>query len=214
MNTNLKNFLIFSSGVILGVMASAKVLKDKYEQIAQEEIDSMREYRSAKRAKLFDPVSRRRTTEPVSEMTDEEYAENHKKIIYNNSYVGSGPEPYPNGEFPDDDIVEVEEGKMVIDNTGNYPPPYIITIDQFNNEMEHYDKATIHYYSLDDILTDENEDVIENYNNIIGDEALSCFGMDSEDPDIVYVRNERFGTDYEIIRVEKKYYDTTNSEGR
>lgn len=43
MNSNIKIVLIFSAGVATGVAASWRFLKKKYEQIAQEEIDSVKE---------------------------------------------------------------------------------------------------------------------------------------------------------------------------
>jgi len=46
MNNSIKYFIAFSLGAAAGVAASWKILKDKYERIAQEEIDSYREVRS------------------------------------------------------------------------------------------------------------------------------------------------------------------------
>ena len=55
------------------------------------------------------------------------------------------------------------------------------------------------------MLVDENEDVVTDITNTIGDEALLSFGEISEDPDIVYVRNEKLAVDIEIIRMQESY---------
>jgi hypothetical protein len=82
--------------------------------------------------------------------------------------------------------------------------PYIITLEQLE-EKEHYDKLSISYYEDDDTLVDENEEVIADPVSIVGNDALNNFGEGSDDPEIVYVRNEKLETDYEVIRLSKSY---------
>ena len=52
------------------------------------------------------------------------------------------------------------------------------------------------YYKKDGVLTDtyDREMVIE---DTIGNDVLNCFGEDEDD--VAYARNERLGTDFEII---------------
>ena len=85
--------------------------------------------------------------------------------------------------------------------------PYVILTEEFNEGNPEYDKVSLAYYEEDDTLTDDNEEIIPNPEDIIG-YALSCFGQDSNDPDIVYVRNEKLGIDYEVCRIPKSYQAT------
>ena len=43
MKTTLSNFIIFATGAAIGSVVTWKIVKTKYEQIAQEEIDSVKE---------------------------------------------------------------------------------------------------------------------------------------------------------------------------
>ena len=48
MKTALSNFIIFATGAVIGSVVTWKIIKTKYEQIAQEEIDSVKEVFSKK----------------------------------------------------------------------------------------------------------------------------------------------------------------------
>lgn len=78
--------------------------------------------------------------------------------------------------------------------------PYVISEDEFGeigNEEE-----TLFYYA-DHVITDEEENIITDIEDLIGD-CLTQFG---DFDDTMYVRNERKETDYIILRSEKKYSD-------
>ena len=93
----------------------------------------------------------------------------------------------------------------------NHNVPYVITSEQFSESLSdnyNHDKITIYYYEEDDILVDEQEDPITDISSIIGDVALLNFGLNSNDPDIVFVRNEKISIDFEIIRYHKSYQET------
>jgi hypothetical protein len=83
--------------------------------------------------------------------------------------------------------------------------PYVISIEEFSEERDDFDKISLSFYDVDRVLTDENEDVITDIDSVIGTEALSRFGVVSENPDVVYVRNEQLSTDYEIICIHDSY---------
>ena len=63
-------------------------------------------------------------------------------------------------------------------------------------EEEEYDEESFTYYQ-DDILTDELDEVIENRDELVGDEFMNYFGVYAEN--IVYVVNHP----------RKKYYEIT-----
>lgn len=83
--------------------------------------------------------------------------------------------------------------------------PYIIHVTEFYEDMPEFDKLSLMYYTEDGVLADENSEYIPTPTDIVGLEALSSFGVDSEDANIVYVRNEPISSDLEVIKVEGSY---------
>ena len=84
--------------------------------------------------------------------------------------------------------------------------PFVISIDEFTNDRQDLEKLSLYYWDTDDTLSDDGEEIIPDIGNIIGD-ALTRFGEDSNDPDIVYVRNEVLGCDYEVVRKYESYQE-------
>lgn len=77
---------------------------------------------------------------------------------------------------------------------------YVISPDSFG-ELD-YEQISLNYWS-DKYLTDENDEIIDNPVNILGDKALSSFG----DDDVVYVRNDELRVDYEVCLDHRKFAD-------
>ena len=107
-----------------------------------------------------------------------------------------------NEDWPDDleetdPLVEI----AVIDRT----MPHVIThLDWEGGTPDHYQRTTLTYYATDDILADERDAVIDDPEYALGD-GLSHFGEESNDADIVYVRNPTLNEDFEIVRVHRSY---------
>lgn len=77
--------------------------------------------------------------------------------------------------------------------------PYIITQGEFlENEPEH-DQLTVTFYEEDDVLADDKDTPISDTEGTIGIDTLK-FGMWSKDNNVVYIRNHRLGTDFEVLR--------------
>lgn len=80
--------------------------------------------------------------------------------------------------------------------------PYVITPDEF--EDSDYDLVSLIYYD-DGVLTDENDNVIKNVDELVGLDSLTQFGKYEKDR--VCVRNDKRKVDYEILSDSKKYSD-------
>jgi len=83
--------------------------------------------------------------------------------------------------------------------------PYTIPTQSFVDEFPEFAKITLTYYDEDDTLADENENPIDNIAQVIGDEALTQFGSNPDDENVIYVRNEVLSIDYEVIRSNLSY---------
>lgn len=176
---NAKVIFAFTLGAAVGTAATWKFFKTKYEKIAQEEIDSVKEVYSKKRPKIEEEEDINIITE--SEDTDDADDAEYRKIVaesgYNNEEKG-GSEPMTN---------EIE----------------VIPPDEFGDILE-YDTETLVYYS-DGVLADTSNNVIEDVDDMVGPEALDSFG-EWED-DVVYIRNDKYKTYYEVTRDYDKYID-------
>ena len=77
----------------------------------------------------------------------------------------------------------------------------MISPEEFG-EFEEYEKISLTYYA-DQVLTDENDEEVDNVEECVGVESLNHFG-DYED-DSVFVRNDRLKCDYEILLDQRNY---------
>lgn len=88
------------------------------------------------------------------------------------------------------------------DNT----PPFVISKDLFAwDEMEgdNYAKITVTYYPQYRVVLDDGEDVMDDVNSMLGWKNLKQFGGESGDPNVVFIRNRRLLTDFEVVRDEE-----------
>ena len=182
MSSKVMNTVIFAVGAAVGSAVTWELVKDKYEKLAQEEIDSVKEVFSKRKSET---ESQDETEEPETgkdvmskDSTIVEYADLLRKQGYNNNLNKKGKEK------------ESDEMKE----------PYVITPDEFV-DGEEYEKITLIYYA-DNVLADEDDDLVNNVEDIIGD-ALSHFGEYEEDA--VYVRNEQLRAEYEILKDLRTY---------
>lgn len=78
--------------------------------------------------------------------------------------------------------------------------PFLISHEEFQNTENEWDKSSIVYYEDDDTLVDEREMPIDDIEYLIGEQHLDFFGVQSGDPNQVFVRNPQISTDFEITR--------------
>jgi len=84
--------------------------------------------------------------------------------------------------------------------------PYVITEGEFRLERQEYEKDSLTYYAGDDTLAEEDGTYIPDKNGTAGNQNLrDCFGMGSGDERLLYIRNDRVMTDFEITLNDGKY---------
>ena len=188
MSETVKRIFIFIAGAGLGAIVSWQFLKNKYEQIANEEIASVKEAYNKKDNISADESEEDEFQEKSADgklvetaLPSEEEVNEYKKIVSN--YTSN----------------ENEEEKGVT----NMPRgPYVIKPEEFGN-MD-YDLVSLEYYA-DKVLVDEDDHPIQDVEYMVGEDSLEHFG-EYED-DAVYVRNDLIKTDFEILLVESRYYE-------
>ena len=160
-------------------------VKKKYEEIAQREIDSVKEvFAKREKEKNKEAVAKNVTEDKKEKPELKEYAEKLHRQGYTkySEYFDGGTS---------------EEKENVVNG------PYVISPEQFG-ENEDYERISLTYYA-DQVLADENDEMIEDVEEMVGFESLNHFGEYEDDS--VFVRNDAKKCDYEILLDQKLYSD-------
>lgn len=125
-------------------------------------------------------------------------------------YAGEKKEPVAYHKIKTSDVkVNKKEKELfvrpVFQQDENRGPIHVISLQEHEENEPSYQQVTLTWYAGDETLTDEREDIIEDYTNVIGEHALGRFGDLSEDENVVHVRNNVLMVDYEIIRSKGTY---------
>lgn len=185
-----KGLCIFAAGALAGAAVAARAVRDKYQQEAEEEIAEMREYyrELRKNAKTPDEDKMLEEDENNKEEKEENTKDEYNKIV----------KDYTNyTQYNDTDIKENKKEEK--EERTNYEP-FIIDVEEFGEDPT-YDTATLTYYK-DKVLTNDLDDVIDY--SVAGEENLKIF---DEHPDCkaIYVRDDIYMVDYEILRDPYQY---------
>lgn len=212
MYKTLTKALIFAAGAAIGSAVTWKLVKTKYEQMAQEEIESVREYYRKRESDIPDSGN----TESVREYYDRKVKEAIDKAADNR--VKADDEEYRQqlkdlGYNPEDESEPKEEIVEEVPYEDFDPEEDAICIiepDEFS-QFADYEYVYMTYFSRDNVLVaDDTDEVIKDIDSVIGADSLDHFG-EYED-DVVHVRNNALKTDYEIVRVDERYYDVLLNE--
>jgi len=197
-----KNLIIYGIGAATGAFVAIKLLEDHYAAIADEEIEAVKKMAREKIKEIEDKYEKE-LTEKVQE---EPKKENHyNKLVRDYEYEKEAEKKEHPREDEDYDELEEEmyekEAESIAMNARPNVEPYLITEEEFSNEMLHYEKETLWFYVLDGTLCNDSEEIMDNVDMLIGEGTLDSI----EDDQTIYIRNERQGSDFEIICLNKSY---------
>lgn len=191
MNKMSTNMFIFAVGAAIGSAVAWLYAKKYYERIANEEIESMKEW-LARRVEEQDKEKEEEPESPVQNPATPsikpdlmDYAAKVKDL----GYVDYSRRT--EGKEETDDEEEV-------DDTDDYI--YVIKPEIFGEED--YEEVSLTYYA-DGVLTDEQDNPIEDVAGMVGADYASHFGEYEDDS--VFIRNDRLRTDFEILADQRKY---------
>ena len=186
----LSHVIAFVAGAAVGYFAANYLLKDKYEKRFQQEVSSTIEaFKTNKNDehKKDDEVTY--NNEKLKAVSDEVVVANIKEYAKN-----IGKHDY--SEVKDEKSSEKDE-----DDDIDHTKPYVITEEEVDAYMN-YSITQWNYYA-DGVLTDENNEVVEDVSTTIGKEAFEHLKKTSESA--IYVRNDLLELDYEILKNEMTY---------
>lgn len=178
MNDTLSKILIFAAGAAIGSAVTWKLLDAKYAKRAEQEIKEIKEYYEGK----YEPTEEE---SDAVEDTNVEYSEEEKEEYLHlvQNYKSE------------------KGGSASMDTVGT--APYVIRPEEFD-ELDDYETVSLRHYT-DGVLTDDDDNIIEDITNTVGEDYASHFGEFEDDS--VFVRNERLKTDYEILMDYRPYSD-------
>lgn len=179
------NFMMFVLGVAVGSVVTWRYVEKKYEQIAQDEIDSVKEVFSKREAEFTENTEARIKADNAKEKPRViEYAARLSEHGYTNY-----------SDLVDEKPEEVKEEPMSVDK------PYVIAPEEFG-DLDDYETISLTYYA-DQILADDNDVIVDDVEDVVGFDSLNSFGEYEDDS--VFVRNDRLKCDYEILLDKRKY---------
>lgn len=203
MDKRLFGALMYVSGMAVGIACGFLIGKSYIQEKADEEMAAVRAFYHKKFDSKDDeefltvkiPVGEIEETIPSNESKlDPEFlaiaASYISDVLEDDSgFIDDEEEDYPEYE-PDIPEETVEQ-------------PYQITEEEFG-EFDDYECVTLNYF-LDQVLTDEYFDPIEDPKRYVGDvESMPDYFGEFED-DCVYVRNDELRCDYEVIFILDTY---------
>lgn len=182
MNNTLSKIIIFAAGAAIGSVVTWKLVKTKYEQYAREEIESVKELWAETYGQNSEPD--KNVTEDDGKDINEtpSVKEEYKQLVKDAGYTTDQTDITQNNEEEDDSMDK----------------PYVITPEEFDDNG--YEVRTMYYFEGDGVLTDDCHDPVdeEDIEEMIGSDFAEHFGEYEDDS--VFIRNDFFKTDYEILK--------------
>lgn len=197
MKSVLSELCIFIGGALIGSSITYLVVKNKYEKIIDEEIESVKETyedvygEKTKTAKLVESMDGTMNPREKNQKAYEELIRQYKN--------DESTEDEEDEEDEEDDSDEQEGDDDMVE-------PYVITPDEFGDTG--YETICLTLYA-DGVIEDDEGDMWsdDDISVLLGRDSLSHMGENVDDPDVLYVRNENEEVDYEIARDVDKYFD-------
>lgn len=187
----LKGLCIFAAGAVVGMVATREIFRKHYQQLVDEEVNEVREYYKGKKE------------EPeVEEVKEEKEFTNEERAAYNQLVTDNNYMTYDYSN-----VLPPKEEKEEKPVRNIYDEPCIISYEEFGQAEENdipYETTSITYYA-DGVVTDEDDEIMEDFEDMIGRDFIDIF---NEFPtSAVYVRNDLYKVDYEILRDDWNYHD-------
>lgn len=192
------NVLYLAAGLTIGGVIGWLTTKKHYETLANAEVDEMRDYY---RESMTD-ISR--DPEKTVKVEISHSKGNYKPDLmdfYKNRIVENQRTETEEEEAE----LEQEEQEELIGEPEEDLRPFIIAPEEFiklNSSDFGNDKATVTYFEEDGKLMDEDEELLD-LGVIGGTSLLGNFG--EYDDDVMYVRNNGRGIDYEVLLNHSSY---------
>jgi hypothetical protein len=192
---------MFTAGAAIGSVVTWRIVKARYDRIIAEEIESVKEAFA--------------DAETCDESGDEPAADDEGQVDVSPKQI-NWDDLEDLDEDEDEDMVEYSRivenytsekgGARIMANEPKVISPYDF------GEVDGYHQIELTYYA-DGTLEDDEYNIVEDGDELLGPDALNSFGEYEEDA--VFVRNDRLRTDFQILRDYRTYEEARSiSPGR
>lgn len=186
------------------------VAKKKYENLADKEVANVKEklnkYYSEQGASVsstkVDPTTKTKCVkEEKKEIThgnsiEKNQTSEDKYFNYAKQYMSESVEK------------KIEAEKEATKKEVNKNKPYIISFHDY--EASEFIAKTLYFYTTEGILTDTDGRHLDSPEELIGEAAIQ--ELNKQTDDTIYVRNERFEADFEIVIIYGSIYSKSSKE--
>ena len=215
----LKGIFIFGLGAAIGSVITYKIIRDKYEALIDDEIESVKESLGYYNNKTEDEqsttseIDKKEKTDPLK-MDKKDY---ENMIAYHKYHQGCEDlaeceHPEDDSEELDDDVVDVEDSlEMHVERLTRDTLPsgsfkdniYYISPEEYG-VLNTYELIDLTLYA-DGVLCDDMDELVEDWDQKVGIEYQKYFGINEDEPDVIHIRNDIYKCDYEITRDLREY---------
>lgn len=179
MSDKIYGFVGFIIGGLAGSAITYKLVENKIQNETDREIESIREYYKNKHKISKNDCMIIKST-VVDEILDED-EKAYDDILCSEEYINN---------ISSEDQINTE--------------PIIISVNEFG-QRDNYNEVEIIYYDKNKVFVNDDE-ILENPDDVVGKYCREIF-ENNLDLHTLYVRNDEFKTDYEIIRSFGEFYD-------
>ena len=184
MNKNILGVLVFAVGAAMGTAGAVYFLRKKYDGIAQEKIDSVKELYQKKEKALEEQEKEKQeeAKEKATKAREKESLTKYASTLDENGYTN---------------YAEKGKGKKKSGSAKKSSYPYVINPNVFG-EINEYQTLSFTWYA-DGTLTDDEDEPMskEAQENMVGSDFMHHFGEYEDDS--VFVRNDKLKCDIEIL---------------
>ena len=228
----LNNRVLAIGGTLLGLAAGSAAgylvakhrLEAKYAQLASDEIAKAKDYYRMlnKQGEYATPgqVLDRRIPQRPGDLDDSVIdleqdglpVKDLKRIVEHLRYQPAGivvqdPRPPVSKNIFDTKTDDDEEDPEGEDGEANIT---IISVREFMAGDLGHEQITLTYFAEDDVLADDGDMPVEDVEATVGKANLDRFGFRSRDPKVVYIRNKKLHTDFEVCHHEGSYAESVH----
>ncbi len=185
---NKTGLVMFLAGATVGSVATWLCLKRYYERIVQEEIDSVKAAFVERKPAIINIAKNEKQEEKWQKVDISNLKPdlvNYKAKLQEEGYTNYTEHSKKNTEEKRDE-------------------PYVISPDDYG-EDDNYTQISLVYYAGDGVLSDDEDEVVEDIEGTVGEDFAEHFGEYEDDS--VFIRNDLLKCDYEILRDNRSYAD-------
>lgn len=180
----LKTLIIFSAGIGIGAFVTWRFLRPGYEE---EENDTLTSEHTDEKTSINNDTDDV-VLEAASHAKEKPDIATYAKKLQEAGYV---------------DYTSMGKKDNVTSESDSIDNPYAIPPEEYG-DLEGYRQIELTYYS-DGTLADDNDEIVDDVADIIGNDALNHFGEFEDDS--VFIRNDRLKCDYQILLDNRAYSD-------